>query len=58
MKKLTRCLRYEDGTMSVEWVAVGAILVALIFAAYQGVLDPAVTAVLGNIATAINGLNP
>jgi Flp pilus assembly pilin Flp len=58
MKKLIRYLRQEAGTMSVEWVAVGAIVVALIFAAYNGVLDPAVQGVITNIATAIQGLNP
>ena len=43
-------LRKQEGIESLEWIAMGAIIVALILAVYPGTLADAINAVIASIS--------
>jgi Flp pilus assembly pilin Flp len=57
MKKILGYVRDEQGVETLEWIAVGALIVALAIAVYPGTLQTALEAVIGDISTALMGIN-
>jgi Flp pilus assembly pilin Flp len=57
MKKILGYVRDEQGVETLEWIAVGALIVALAIAVYPGTLQTALEAVIGNISTALMDIN-
>jgi len=57
MKKILGYVRDEQGVETLEWIAVGALIVALAIAVYPGTLQTALEAVIGDISTALIGIN-
>jgi len=57
MKKILGYVRDEQGVETLEWIAVGALIVALAIAIYPGTLQTALEAVIGDISTALMGIN-
>jgi Flp pilus assembly pilin Flp len=57
MKKILGYVRDEQGVETLEWIAVGALIVALAMAVYPGTLQTALEAVIGDISTALIGIN-
>lgn len=53
MKRILGYLRDERGVETLEWIAVGALIVALALAVYPGTLQTALEAVIGDISTAL-----
>lgn len=53
MKRILSHLRDERGIETLEWIAVGALILGVAFVVYPGTLGPALTTVVGNIATAL-----
>jgi len=56
MKKIMGYVKNEQGIETVEWIAIGAIILAMAFGVYPGVLEPAITTTIGNISAALTGL--
>jgi len=57
MKKILAYVRDEQGVETREWIAVGALIVALAIAVYPGTLQTALEAVIADISTALVGIN-
>ena len=58
MKKILGYVRDERGIETLEWIAVGALVVAMALVVYPGVLQTALVTVVGNISTALTGILP
>jgi hypothetical protein len=56
MKKILGYVRDEQGIETLEWIAVGALVVAMAIAVYPGVLQTALTDLVGEISTALSGI--
>ena len=56
MKKILGYMRDERGIETLEWIAVGALIVALALAVYPGTLQAAINAVITDISTALTGI--
>ena len=56
MKKILGYVRDEQGIETLEWIAVGALIVALALAVYPGTLQTAITAVITDISNALTGV--
>lgn len=56
MMRILGYLRDERGVETLEWIAVGALIVALALAVYPGTLQTALEAVIGDISTALTGV--
>jgi hypothetical protein len=56
MKRILGYLRDERGVETLEWIAVGALIVALGIAVYPGTLAAGITNVIGDIVTALMGI--
>ncbi len=56
MKKILGYVRDEQGVETLEWIAVGALIVAVAIAVYPGVLQAALITVVGEISTALTGI--
>jgi Flp pilus assembly pilin Flp len=56
MKRLLGCLRDERGIETLEWIAVGALIVALALAVYPGTLQTAINDVITDISNALTGI--
>jgi Flp pilus assembly pilin Flp len=56
MKKILGYVRDEQGVETLEWIAVGALIVALALAVYPGALQTALEAVITDISTALTGV--
>jgi Flp pilus assembly pilin Flp len=56
MKKILGYVRDERGIETLEWIAVGALVVALAIAVYPGTLQTALEAVITDISTALTGV--
>lgn len=56
MKKILGYVRDEQGVETLEWIAVGALIVALALAVYPGTLQTALETVIGDISTALTGV--
>jgi Flp pilus assembly pilin Flp len=56
---MTRILGYlkdERGVETLEWIAVGALIVALAMAVYPGTLQTGINDVITDIVTALTGI--
>jgi Flp pilus assembly pilin Flp len=53
MKTILGYLRDERGLETMEWIAIGALVLGVAFVIYPGVLQTALTTVVGNISTAL-----
>jgi Flp pilus assembly pilin Flp len=53
MKKILGYVRDEQGIETLEWIAVGALIVAVALVVYPGTLQGALTTVVNNIAAAL-----
>lgn len=58
MKKILGYVKDEQGIETLEWIAVGALVVAMALVVYPGVLQEALITVVGNISTALTGILP
>jgi Flp pilus assembly pilin Flp len=56
MKRILGYVRDERGIETLEWIAVGALIVALAIAVYPGTLQTALEAVIAEISTALTGI--
>lgn len=56
MKKIFGYLKDERGIETLEWVAIGGLVLGVAIATYPGALGPAITGVIGNIAIALAGI--
>ena len=56
MKRILGYLRDERGIETLEWVAIGALILGVAFVVYPGTLQTALTTVGGNIANALTGI--
>jgi len=53
MKRILGYLRDERGIETLEWIAIGALILGIAFVVYPGTLGPALTTVVNNISTAL-----
>ena len=53
MKKIVGYMRDERGIETLEWIAVGALIVALALAVYPGTLKTAINDVITDISNAL-----
>ena len=56
MKKIMSHLRNEQGIETLEWIAMGALIIALALAVYPGTLQTALTAVITDISNKLTGI--
>ena len=56
MKKILGYVRDEQGIETLEWIAVGALIVAVALVVYPGTLQAALVAVVGDISNALLGI--
>lgn len=56
MKKILGYVRDEQGIETLEWIAVGALIVAVALVVYPGALQTALIDVVGKISTALTGI--
>jgi Flp pilus assembly pilin Flp len=57
MKNLIRYLRDQQGIETLEWILMGALIVALGIAVYPGTLQTGIESVITDIVTAMTALN-
>ncbi|MBI3827450.1 MAG: hypothetical protein HY294_15765 [Candidatus Rokubacteria bacterium] len=53
MTKLMTALRDESGIETLEWIAVGVLILIVAFAIYPGALQGALNTVVGNVGNAL-----
>jgi len=56
MKRILGYVRDERGVETLEWIAVGALIVAMALAVYPGTLQTAIIGVITDISTALTGV--
>jgi Flp pilus assembly pilin Flp len=56
MKRILGYLKDERGIETLEWIAIGALILGVAFVVYPGTLQGALTTVVGNISTALGGI--
>jgi Flp pilus assembly pilin Flp len=56
MKRILGYLKDERGIETLEWIAIGALILGVAFVVYPGTLQGALTTVVGNISTALSGI--
>ena len=56
MKKILGYVRDEQGVETLEWIAVGALIVMLAVAVYPGTLQAGIEDVIGDIVAALKGV--
>jgi Flp pilus assembly pilin Flp len=56
MKRILGYLKDERGVETLEWIAVGALIVALAMAVYPGTLQTGINDVITDIVTALTGI--
>ena len=56
MKKILGYLKDEQGVETLEWIAVGALIVALAIAVYPGTLKAGINDVITDIVTALKAV--
>ena len=54
MKKILGYLKDEQGIETLEWIAVGALIVALALVVYPGTLQPGLQSVVNTIVGKLN----
>ena len=58
MKRILGYLRDERGIETLEWIAIGALILGVAFVVYPGTLQGALTGLVGTIATALGAIGP
>jgi Flp pilus assembly pilin Flp len=58
LKKVAAYLKNEQGIETLEWIAIGGLILGVAFVVYPGTLQGALTTVVTNIGTALNGVVP
>ena len=53
MKRILGYLRDERGIETLEWIAIGALILGVAFVVYPGTLQGALITLVGTIATAL-----
>jgi len=53
MNRILGYLRDQRGIETLEWVAIGALILGVAFVVYPGTLQPALVLLVGNIGTAL-----
>jgi Flp pilus assembly pilin Flp len=53
MKRMLGYLRDERGIETLEWIAIGALILGVAFVVYPSTLQPALTGLVGTISTAL-----
>jgi len=56
MKRILGYLRDERGIETLEWVAIGALVLGMAFVVYPGTLQAGLITLVGNISTALTGI--
>ena len=56
MKRILGYLRDERGIETLEWIAIGALILGIAFVVYPGTLQPALTSLVTTIAGALSGI--
>ena len=56
MKRILGYLKDEQGVETLEWIAVGALIVALAMAVYPGTLQTGINDVITDITGALTGI--
>jgi len=56
MKKILGYLKDERGIETLEWIAIGALILGVAFVVYPGTLETALTQVVTKISNALNGI--
>ena len=56
MKRILGYLKDERGVETLEWIAVGALIVALAMAVYPGTLQTGINDVIADIVAALTGI--
>jgi Flp pilus assembly pilin Flp len=56
MKKILGYVKDEQGVETLEWIAVGALIVALAIAVYPGTLKAGINDVITDIVTALKAV--
>jgi len=56
MKRILGYLRDERGIETLEWVAIGALVLGMAFVVYPGTLQGGLVTLVGNIVTALTGV--
>jgi hypothetical protein len=56
MKRILGYLRDERGIETLEWIAIGALILGVAFVVYPGTLQPVLTALVGTIGAALSGI--
>jgi Flp pilus assembly pilin Flp len=54
MKRIPEYLRDEHGIETLEWIAVGALIIAVALVIYPGTLQPGLQSVIDKIVSKIN----
>jgi len=56
MKKILGYLKDERGIETLEWIAIGALILGVAFVVYPGTLQTALTTVVGNISAPLSNI--
>ena len=56
MRKICQYLKDEQGIETLEWIAIGVLILGVAFAVYPGSLQTGLTTVVGNVTTALTGV--
>ena len=56
MKKILGYVKDERGIETLEWIAIGALILGIAFVVYPGTLQPALTGLVATISTALSGI--
>jgi Flp pilus assembly pilin Flp len=56
MNRILGYLKDERGIETLEWIAIGALILGVAFVVYPGTLQGALTTVVTNIGTALGGI--
>lgn len=56
MRRILAYLKDEQGIETLEWVAIGGLILGVAIATYPGALTGAINGVMGAIATALGGI--
>ncbi len=56
MKKIIGYVKDERGIETLEWIAMGALILGVAFVVYPGTLQPALTALVTRIGGALAGI--
>jgi hypothetical protein len=57
MKEILGYLRDERGIETLEWIAMGALILGVAFVVYPGTLQPALVTLIGTISTALGTIS-